>query len=81
MSDRETVFGDVIQPRRAKTDKTDKTRSMSPRVTIGADLGLNKGDGNGPAIEASGMGVKDEAMGILVAGKGLEDVGKLTEET
>ena len=71
MSDRESVFGDVIQPvSRAKKD----TRTWSPRVTMGSDRDLEDGD------RETGMGVKDEAMGNLTGGRGLKDVGMTTEE-
>ena len=30
--------------------------------------------------EATGMGVKDEAMGNIIGGQGLKDIGKLHED-
>lgn len=64
-SDREMVFGDVIKTQR---------KPLSPRVTIAMDRSTTRGDG--VAIGESGMGVKDEAMGLVVGGKGLKEVGK-----
>ena len=70
MSDRELVFGDVVKPMKSKKD----TKTWSPRVTMGSDRELSRSDG---LMEPSGMGLKDEAMGNVMGGKGLKDVGKL----
>ncbi len=64
-SDREMVFGDVIKTKRVP---------LSPRVTVPMDRSAMMGDGI--PIGDSGMGVKDEAMGFLVGGKGLKEIGK-----
>ena len=74
MSDRESVFGDVIKP--AMHIKKD-TKTWSPRVTMGSDRELTRSDGS---MEPSGMGIKDEAMGNVIGGQGLKDVGKLHGE-
>lgn len=47
-------------------------------VVIGDD-GPGKADA-GVRLEEGGMGVKDEAMGFVVGGKGLKEVGRSLEE-
>ncbi len=64
-NDREMVFGDVI-----KTER----KPLSPKVTIAMDRKVKREDG--VLMENSGMGVKDEATGMIVGGKGLKEVGK-----
>ena len=59
------VFGDVIKSER---------KPLSPRVTVAMDTNATRGDG--VALGESGMGVKDESMGLVVGGKGLREVGK-----
>ncbi|ORX39396.1 putative cyclin-dependent protein kinase regulator [Kockovaella imperatae] len=71
MSDRDMVFGDVIRPTQSKKD----TKTWSPRVTMGSDRPLD-----GAKMEPSGMGLKDEAMGNLIGGAGLRDIGKTHED-
>lgn len=91
MADRESVFGDVIQPPSAR-------KPLSPRLTIpttgrrpptpsglkevvaqrGKEHhpgGAGTGEGDG-AMEPAGMGIRDEAMGMLVGGQGLKHVGE-----
>jgi cyclin H len=89
MSESEMLFGDIIQPIKPKKDR----KPMSPRVFAGTDRGItidrstangqaDKGTGmEGYEAPASGMGVPDEAMGLLTGGAGLKDVGLLHEET
>lgn len=72
MNDREMVFGDVI---RQDTGK----KAMSPRVSLSADRPIH--DGNTPGIGETGMGVKDEAMGNVLGGEGLVEVGAGLDET
>ena len=64
-SDREMVFGDVI-----KTER----KPLSPKTTVRAERGALAGAG--ALFDEGGMGVKDEAMGLVVGGKGLKEVGK-----
>lgn len=65
------VFGDVIQPiAKAKTDN----KPSSPRVSMGLDRSL-KFDSL-----PTGMGVKDESMGLLEGGQGLKALGQLDED-
>lgn len=68
-SDRETVFGDIIQPDR---------KPLSPRVTVAVDRGRTRGDG--VPLQENEMGVKDEAMGMVVGGNGLREVGRELED-
>lgn len=91
MADRESVFGDVIQPPAMR-------KPLSPRLTIPTTDrrpptpsglkevvaqrgkedhpgGAGTGEGDG-AMEPSGMGIRDEAMGMLVGGQGLKHVAK-----
>ena len=80
MSEREAVFGDVIQTSASAPPKVKKdTRTWSPRVTMGEDRELEDGH-HAAGGSATGMGVKDEAMGNLTGGAGLKDVGETTEE-
>ena len=59
------IFGEVIKSER---------KPLSPRVTVAMDTNATRGDG--VALGESGMGVKDEAMGLVVGGKGLREIGK-----
>ena len=97
MSETDMLFGDIIQPIKAKKDR----KPMSPRVFAGADRAMQpaKSSANGKAdleipTEASagtgmegyreppsGMGVRDEAMGLVSGGAGSKDVGMLHEDS
>lgn len=85
MDDREMVFGDVIQPK-IKLAKKDAGspftlgRPLSPRVTIGSDRGLRSPALSKPGEQDTGMGIPDEAMGLVMGGKGLLDVGKVLDQ-
>ena len=60
MSDTDMVFGDVIR------------KPLSPRLTLPSPRGKMERS----ALSQTGMGVKDDANGLVAAGKGLLDVGK-----
>jgi cyclin H len=92
MSD-EMVFGDVIQtiPKRERKPMSPRVslgadRSIDLDRSKGSDLSnkLNlESESSSPQNrgEPTGMGVKDEAMGLLTGGSGLKEVGLLTEES
>lgn len=70
MDDDHMVFGDVIQPI-AKIKKDNKP--SSPRVSLGGDRALND-------TLPTGMGLKDEAMGLLEGGQGLKALGQMDDD-
>ena len=78
MSDADMIFGDIIRPIIQKAQKP-----TSPRTSIGSDrplafVSVSK-DANDRRLP-TGMGVKDEAMGLLAGGKGLKEIAQLGDE-
>ena len=88
LSNRDLVFGDIVNEPVAGT-----RRPLSPRTTVPASTmspqyvtapsplskdkigGASTGENDG-AMEPTGTGIADEAMGMKVGGGGLKDVGK-----
>jgi hypothetical protein len=67
------VFGEVIQP----LPKVKKENQIgSPRVSIGADRSMPGIVGEMDKSLPTGMGVKDEAMGLIEGGQGLKALGE-----
>ena len=95
MSEADMLFGDVIQPSRTKKIRrimsprvvvgTDRAMDLDrPSASVKVENGTPTGEDTGMEgyeAPASGMGVKDEAMGLLTGGSGLKDVGLLHEDT
>jgi len=71
------VFGDIIRPTVQKAQKP-----TSPRTSMGSDRPLAFVSGSKDANDRlpTGMGVKDEAMGLLAGGKGLKENAQLGDE-
>jgi cyclin H len=88
MSSRESIFGDIIQsqPRKPLSPRVTIPSGLTVRearegqggaVGEGPDRGIGTagtGEGDG-FMEPSGFGIRDEAMGMIVGGRGLKDVG------
>jgi len=80
MSEAEMVFGDIIRPIDKKGSKpiTPPNSLNTDRNIYDAHAGRG-GRGTESGVQVTGMGVKDEAMGMLTGGTGLKEVGKVED--
>ncbi|WWC64757.1 uncharacterized protein I303_107368 [Kwoniella dejecticola CBS 10117] len=72
--DRESVFGSVLS---IPSSKNSPRKPLSPRVTMNGvpvSAGVTRPGGAEVDLEDDGMGVRDE-NGLVIGGKGLQDVG------